>query len=123
MALAALISAYRQIEDSEALRATLPLVGGTLIEHQARQAARAGAAHVVILVERLPAPLVGAIDALRRDGIVVEIARSVADAADRVHPDERLLVIADGCVVAQAAADRLAAAAAPTLLTLSDEPR
>lgn len=122
MALAALISAYRQIEDSEALRATLPLVGGTLIELQARQATRAGATHVVILVERLPAPLVAAIDLLRRDGILVDIARSVADAADRVHPDERLLVIADGCVVSQAAADRLAAAEAPTLLTLPDDP-
>lgn len=121
MALAALISAYRHVEDGEALRATLPLVGGTLIEHQARQAVRAGAGHVVILVERLPAALTAAIDRLRRDGIAVEIARSVSDAADRVHPDERLMILADGCVVAQAAADRLAAAAAPTLLTLSDE--
>jgi hypothetical protein len=121
LALAALISAYRHIDDSEALRATLPLVGGTVIEHQARQAIRAGAAHVVILVERLPAALTAAIDALRRDGITVEIARSVSDAADRLHPDERLLVMADGCVVAQASADRLAAADAPTLLTLSDE--
>ena len=121
MALAALISAYRHIDDSEALRATLPLVGGTLIEHQARQAIRAGATHVVILVERLPAALTAAIDRLRRDGIAIDIARSVADAADRIHPDERLLIMADGCVVAQPAADRLAQADAPTLLTLSDE--
>lgn len=122
MALAALISAYRQIDGSEQLRATLPLVGGTLVEHQARQAVRAGAAHVVILVERLPAALIAAIDALRRDGIAVDIARSVADAADRVHPDERLLVMADGCIVAQASLDRLARADAPALLTLADEP-
>lgn len=122
MALAVLISAYRHIDESEALRATLPLVGATLVEHQARQAARAGAAHVIILVERLPAALTAAIDALRSDGIAVDIARSVGDAADRIHPDERLLVIADGCVVGQAAADRMAAADVPTLLTLSDEP-
>lgn len=122
LALAALISAYRQSDDSDGLRATLPLVGGTLIEHQARQAARAGATHIVILVERLPAALTGAIDALRADGLAVDIARSVADAADRVHPDERLLVIADGCVVGQGAIDRIAAAGAPALLTLTDEP-
>lgn len=122
LALAALISAYRQIDGSERLRATLPLVGGTLIEHQARQAVRAGAAHIVILVERLPAALTGAIDALRRDGIAVDIARSVGDAADRVHPDERLLVIADGCIVGQSALDRLVAVDAPALLTLKDEP-
>lgn len=122
LALAALISAYRQSDDSEGLRATLPLVGGTLVEHQARQAARAGATHIVILVERLPAALTAAIDALRADGLAVDIARSVGDAADRIHPDERLLVIADGCVVGQAAIDRIAAADAPALLTLADEP-
>lgn len=122
MALAALISAYRQIDGSERLRATLPLVGGTLVEHQARQAVRAGAAHVVILVERLPATLTAAIDALRRDGVAVDVARSVADAADRIHPEEHLLMIADGCIVGQAALDRLVASHAPTLLTLADEP-
>lgn len=122
MALAALISAYHSIDDSEQLRATLPLAGGTVIEHQARQAMRAGASHVVILVERLPAALTNAIDALRRDGLAVDIARSVADAADRIHPDERLLLIADGCVAAQASIDRIAATQAPALLTLTDEP-
>lgn len=122
LALAALISAYRQSDDSDGLRATLPLVGGTLVEHQARQAARAGATHIVILVERLPAALTNAIDALRADGLAVDIARSVGDAADRIHPDERLLVMADGCVVGQGAIDRIAAADAPALLTLADEP-
>lgn len=122
LALAALISAYRQSDDSDGLRATLPLVGGTLVEHQARQAARAGVTHIVILVERLPATLTAAIDALRTDGLAVDIARSVGDAADRIHPDERLLVMADGCVVGQGAIDRIAAADAPALLTLADEP-
>jgi hypothetical protein len=122
LALAALISAYRQSDDSDGLRATLPLVGGTLVEHQARQAARAGATHIVILVERLPAALTAAIDALRADGLAVDIARSVGDAADRIHPDERLLVMADGCVVGQSAIDRIAATDTPALLTLADEP-
>lgn len=124
MALAALIAACKTTDEpgGDALRATLPLVGRTLIEHQARQAARAGAGHVIILVERLPAALIAAIDRLRRGGISVEIARSVDDAADRVHPDEALLLIADGCIAGQGAIDRLAASKAPTLLTLADEP-
>lgn len=124
MALAALIAACKTTDEpgGDALRATLPLVGRTLIEHQARQAARAGAGHVIILVERLPAALIAAIDRLRRGGVSVEIARSVHDAADRVHPDEALLLIADGCIAAQGSVDRLAAATAPTLLTVADEP-
>ncbi len=125
MALAALIAAYGTMTgdpDGEGLRATLPLVGRTLVEHQARQAARAGAGHIVILVERLPAALIAAIDRLRRDGLAVEIARSVADAADRIHPEEALLLIADGCIAPQTAIDRLAAGSVPALLTLADEP-
>jgi hypothetical protein len=124
LALAALIAACKTTDEpgGDALRATLPLVGRTLIEHQARQAARAGAGHVIILVERLPAALIAAIDRLRRSGISVEIARSVDDAADRVHPDEALLLIADGCIAGQGAIDRLAASKVPTLLTVPDEP-
>ena len=122
MALAALIAAYGQTDANDGLRATLPLMGRTLVEHQARQAARVGARHIVILVERLPAELTAAIDRLRRDGLAIDVARSVADAADRIHPDEQLLVFADGCIAGQAAVDSLAGSASPALLTLPDEP-
>ena len=85
MALAALIFASQTIDDgSDMLRAALPLAGATLLEHQVRRAVRAGAHHIVVLVERLPAPLIAAIDRLRRDGNRVDIARSVADAADQI---------------------------------------
>ena len=83
---------------AKALRATLPLAGATLVEHQARLAASVGAGPIIILVERLPAALTAAVDRLRRDGLRVEIARGLADAVDRIHPDEALLLFADGCV-------------------------
>jgi hypothetical protein len=121
VALAALIAAYGQVEDAgEGLRAALPLAGGTLLEHQVRLARRAGAEHVVVLVERMPAALTAAFDRLRRDGIVVEVARTPADAADRFHPDEQLLVIADGCLAGAALLTRLIAATGPSLVTVPD---
>lgn len=91
-----------------------------MIEHQARQAARVGAAPIILLVERLPPALTAAIDRLRADGVPIEVARTVADAADRIHPQEALLLIADGYVAAQDHIDRLARAAAPALLVTGD---
>lgn len=122
MALAALIQASRLAEDEgEALRATLPLAGRTLIEHQARLAARAGADHIIVVVERVPPSLVAALDRLRQAGLHVDMARSVADAADRIHPDESLLVIADGCIAGPALVGRIAEARPPAVLTVPDE--
>lgn len=120
MALAALIAAVRDAEDGSGLVGTLLVAGRSLLERQARLAARAGAGHVVILVERVPAPLTAAIDRLRRDGITVEVARSAGDAADRFHPEERVLVIADGALVEAPAMARIAACPAPALLTLGE---
>jgi hypothetical protein len=118
--LAALIAAQDQTDIGDGLRATLPLAGRTLIEYQAGLAIGAGAGHVVVLVERVPASLAQAIDRLRRQGTRIEIARSVADAADRFHPDERILLIADGAIAAQAAVDALAIPDGPALLALPD---
>ena len=120
MALAALISATRESEDGSGLAATLPVAGRALIERQARLAARAGARHIVLLVERLPAALTAAVDRLRRGGIRVEVARSVADAADHIHPEERVLLFADGAMAEEQLVNRLAAAEAPALLVADD---
>ena len=49
MALGALISAYQE-DDQGVLRALFPLAGRTLIEYQARCAAAAGAAPIIVLV-------------------------------------------------------------------------
>ena len=122
MALAALLIAIETATgDGDALRATLPLLGRTVIEHQVRQAVGAGATHLVLLVERMPAALTAALDRLRRDGISIDVARTIGDAADRFHPEERLLLIADGCVADQPMLDALAALAPPALMTLPDQ--
>ena len=55
VALAALIAAYHESGEPGHLRATLPLAGRTVIERQARLAAAAGAAPVIVVVERMPA--------------------------------------------------------------------
>lgn len=120
MPLAALIAAQDQTDIGDGLRATLPLAGRSLIEYQSGLAVAAGAGHVVVLVERVPAALAQAIDRLRRQGARVEIARSIPDALDRFHPEERIILIADGAVAAQGAVDVLAAGAAPALLALPD---
>lgn len=121
MPLAALIAAQDQTDIGDGLRATLPLAGRTLLEHQAALALATGVEHLVILVERVPAVLAHAVDRLRRQGMRVEIARGVADAIDRFHPDERILLIADGAVVAQGAIDALVAERTPALLVLPDD--
>ncbi len=120
MPLAALIAAQDQTDIGDGLRATLPLAGRTLIEHQAGLAIAAGAAHVVVLVERVPAVLAQAVDRLRRQGARIEIARSVADAVDRFHPSERIMLVADGAVAAQGAVDALGQAGGTALLALPD---
>ena len=120
MALAALISVIRDAEDGSGLVGTLPVAGRTLIERQARLAAQVGAERVVLLVERLPAGLTGAIDRLRRDGIAIDVARSAGDAADRFHPDERVLVFADGAMAGAEAIGRLVGGQTPALLTLGE---
>jgi len=120
VALAALISAVRDADDGSGLVGTLPVAGRTLIERQARLATLAGAERIVLLIERLPGGLTGAIDRLRRDGIAIDVARSAGDAADRFHPDERVLIFADGATAALGAITRLAAGPAPALLTIGE---
>lgn len=121
LALACLIVGCEEARGPGArLRAELPFAGATLIDYQARQAAAAGAKHIVLLVERMPAALTAAIDRLKRDGVPVEVARSVQDAADHIHPEERLLVIGDGVIADNDTLGRIAAAPALTMLTLAD---
>lgn len=120
--LAGLIVAIAEAEGEGVLRAELPLAGQTLIEQQARLLASAGATHLVLLVERLPPALLAAVDRLRRDGLSVEIARNVAEAADRVHPEERLVLLADGVVTDRAVLDRLLTRPDDAVLTLPDTP-
>ncbi len=121
MTLAALIAAYHEAEEPGAgLRATLPLAGRTLLERQVRLAAAAGADPVVIAVERVPPELLAAIDRLRGEGLKLVVARSASEAADAVHPGDRLLLVADGLVAGESHIERLLSLEGHAILTVPD---
>ena len=82
MAVGALIGAYQESDNGE-LRALLPLAGRTLIEYQARCAAAAGAAPIVVMVERVPPALHEALERLRGDGLAVIPVSDGNEAASR----------------------------------------
>lgn len=109
-------------EDAGDLAALLPVAGQTLVEYQARIAVACGAGQLIVLVDRMPAELVAALDRLREDGIDIEVARSVADAADRVHPDEMVIVMAGGAVAPRSVVERLAKHEAPLIMSVPDAP-
>jgi hypothetical protein len=121
MALAALISATREArEPGVALRATFWLAGRTLLERQARLAASAGAALIIVLVESFPAELAQAVERLRGEGLQVVTARSAAEAAAALSPGMRLMLIADGFVGDRTHVERLLGADRPVLLAVTD---
>src|SRR6476619_2030462 len=95
MAIGALIGAYQE-DDGGGLRALLPLAGRSLIEYQARCAAAAGAAPVVVVVERVPQALQDAFERLRLDGIGVFPVSDVNEAVSRFEAGSSILLIGDG---------------------------
>ncbi len=120
MALGALIGAYQE-DDSGGLRALYPLAGRTLVEYQVRCAASAGAAPVVVIVERLPLALNEALDRLRHEGISVVAVSDSQDAASRFEAGMPILMIADGLAPDFAALTGLAEHAEPTVLLVPDD--
>jgi len=95
MALGALIGAYQE-DDSGGLRALLPLAGKTLIEYQVRCVAAAGAAPIVVSVERVPQALQDAFERLRLDGIGVFPVSDVHEAVSRFEAGSTILLLGDG---------------------------
>jgi len=95
MAFGALIGAYQE-DDAGGLRALLPLAGRTLIEYQVRCLAAAGAAPLIVLVERLPVALNEAFERLRGEGITVIPVSDANEAASRFEAGSQLLLLADG---------------------------
>lgn len=121
MTLAALIGAYHDSSDpGDGLRATLPLAGRTLIEHQARLAANIGAAPILIVVDRQPPGLMAALDRLRDEGLDILVARSAGDAAKAVQGSDRILLIADGLLADETHLARLVEHEGNALLTVPD---
>ena len=95
MAVGALIGAYQE-DDSGGLRALLPLAGRTLLEYQVRCASAAGAAPVVVVVERVPQALQDALERLRLDGVGVFAVSAIDEAVSRFEAGSMILVIGDG---------------------------
>jgi hypothetical protein len=117
-----IIASEKGDEAGNAIAAMLPFVGQTLLEYQVRLARAAGGGHIVVLVEQLPAAMIALFDRLRADGIDVDIAREPRDAADKIHPEEQVLLFSPGFVGSREIVESLAVRSKPTLLTISDEP-
>ncbi|MDB5672853.1 MAG: hypothetical protein JWO25_3812 [Alphaproteobacteria bacterium] len=121
MTLAALIAAYHESDEpGGGLRATLPLTGRTLVERQARLVAAAGANPVVLAVERVPQALLAAVDRMRRQGLNIVLARSAEEAAEAVHPGDRLLLVGDGLLAGEGHIARLLSTPGRSILTIAD---
>lgn len=119
MPLAALILAEDEGSERDGPSpASVMLAGQTLVEYQLRAAHAAGAGHLVVLARQLPGALIGALDRVRRDGLNVELARTPQDAADRIHPDEQLLVVAGGICATAAVIAQVVSAPGAHLLVL-----
>jgi hypothetical protein len=120
MALGALIGAYQE-DDSGGLRALLPLAGRTLVEYQARCLAAAGAAPLVILVERVPPALNEAFDRLRAEGISVIAVSDGSEAASRFEAGSDLILLADGIAPDMGDLERLLEEGGTAILTVPDD--
>lgn len=118
--LTGLIIACEDVADGAGLRAELPIAGQTLLEQQVRLLADAGARRVIVIARHLPQGLAAAVNRLRRDRISVEIVRQADEVAQRIQPEEPVIVLADGIVTDSTALDRLTGAASPAILTLPD---
>lgn len=79
---------------------TTPLVlGRSLTELQIARVVSSGARHVVCLVRQVSTQLLGVADHLRANGLTIDIVRTVGDAADAIHPDETVFLVASQVLV------------------------
>ena len=120
MALGALIAAYTE-DESGSLRALFPIAGRTLLEYQVRCAAAAGAAPIVILVDRIPSALNHVVHRLQNDGVPVVTVSDAAEAASRFGAGELVLLIADGLAPAAELLASVAEEEEPLIVTVPDD--
>jgi hypothetical protein len=119
MTFGALIGAYQE-DGAGSLAALQPLAGRTLIEYQARCAAAAGAAPIVVLVEKVPVALAAAIERLRAEGISVVPVSDAAEAASRFEAHSLLLQMADGVAPAMGLVERVVVIEERAVATVPD---
>jgi hypothetical protein len=120
MAVGALIGAYQE-DDSGALRALLPLAGRSLLEYQVRCVSAAGAAPIVVIVERVPQALQDAFERLRLDGIGVFPVSDINEAVSRFEAGSLILLIGDGIAPPVSLVAEFASEAEPSVGTVPDD--
>ena len=119
--LAGLIFATEDAEDRpDALAATLPFGGMTLLEYQSRLLATVGVAHLMIAVQRVTPALLGAVSRIGARGIAIDIVRSAEEAAAKAHPLAQVIVVADGLVTTDAVMEWIVAEGHEALLVARD---
>lgn len=119
--LAGLIFATEDAGDrAGVLAATLPFGGMTLLEYQARLLIGAGAGHILVAVSRVTPALLGAVSRAAKRGVPVDIVRSAAEAAARVHPLAHVVVVADALVTTDDVIDRMAGEGKDAILVTQD---
>ena len=95
--------------------------GGRLIEYQARCVAAAGAAPIVVLVERVPPALHEAIERLRADGLSVIPVSDGNEAASRFEAGSLILLVGDGVAAPAELLAQLAEEPEPAVATVPDD--
>ncbi|MFL6764428.1 MAG: hypothetical protein ACJ8FO_04450 [Sphingomicrobium sp.] len=120
MTIGALIGAYQE-DDSGALRALLPLAGRTLVEYQARCAAAAGAAPIVVIVEHVPQALQDAFERLRLDGVGIFPVSDINESVSRFEAGSMILLIGDGVAPPVDLISALAEEPEPSVATVPDD--
>ncbi len=120
MSIGALIGAYQEV-DTGGLRALFPLAGRTLVEYQVRCAAAAGAAPIVVVVERVPQALQDAFERLRLDGVGVIAVSDVHDAVSRFEAGAPILLIGDGVAPTSDLVAALAELGESAVVTVPDD--
>jgi hypothetical protein len=119
--LAGLIFAIEEASDRPGtLVATLPFGGMTLLEYQVRLLVGAGAQQVLIAVGRVTPALLAAINRASRRDIAVDVVRSAEEAAEKMAPGTRVLVLADGLVTTDPVMDRMGSEG-PEALLVTDQ--
>ena len=119
MALGALIAAYSE-DDSGSLRALIPIAGRTLLEYQARCALAAGAAPIVVVVDRIPVALNEVLHGLQQEGVPVITVGDAAEASSRFEAGELILLIADGLAPSPELLAGVADEQEPVIVTVPD---
>jgi phosphatidylglycerophosphate synthase len=121
MALVALLYAHHFPNGSNEPVAAIEVTGIASVRRQIRQCRRAGAARVVVVVERMTPRLAAALDLARADDSAVDVAHGAANAAAQIADEDRVLSVDEGLVADERALAHLLAAEGETVVATWSE--